>query len=97
MNGHKIYNGAVDNATSCAVLLELARTWSQTTKTPPGMILFPAFTAEDQGLLGSEYLAMHPPVAPGKISLDMNFDAVTSIGDPGRSTGRGTQNVLSHG
>ena len=82
VKGHNIYNGAVDNATGCAVLLELARTWSQTTKTPPRMILFAALTGEDQGLLGSEYLAMHPPVAPGKISLDINFDTLTSIGDP---------------
>jgi len=49
---------------------------------PRRMILFAALTAEEQGLLGSEYLAMHPPLAPGKISLDMNFDTLTSIGDP---------------
>lgn len=46
------------------------------------MILFAAFAAEEQGLLGSEYLAMHLPVSPGKISLDMNFETLTSIGDP---------------
>jgi Zn-dependent M28 family amino/carboxypeptidase len=81
-SGHNIYNGAVDNATGCAVLLELARTWSETTKMPLRMILFAALTAEDQGLLGSEYLAMHSPVAPGKISLDLSFDTLKSIGDP---------------
>jgi len=58
-SGHNIYNGAVDNATGSAVLLELARMWSETTKMPLRMILFAALTAEDQGLLGSEYLAMH--------------------------------------
>jgi Zn-dependent M28 family amino/carboxypeptidase len=81
MSGHNIYNGAVDNATGCGVLLELARVWSQTSKTPPRMILFAAFTAEEQGLLGSEYLTMRPPVSPGRISVDMNFDALMPIGD----------------
>jgi len=46
------------------------------------MILLAALTAEEQGLRGSEYLAMHPPASPGEISLDMNFDTLTSIGDP---------------
>lgn len=80
--GHNIYNGAVDNATGCGVLLETARAWSETPSTPPRMILFAAVTAEEQGLLGSEYLAKHSPVPPGKISLDLNYDALAPIGDP---------------
>jgi Zn-dependent M28 family amino/carboxypeptidase len=78
-----IYNGAVDNATGCGALLELARAWSQvTTPAPARAILFAAVTAEEQGLLGSEYLAKHSPVPPGKISLDLNYDALAPIGDP---------------
>jgi Zn-dependent M28 family amino/carboxypeptidase len=78
-----IYNGAVDNATGCGVLLELARAWSQgAPSAPPRAILFAAVTAEEQGLLGSEYLGKHSPVPPGKISLDLNYDALAPIGDP---------------
>ena len=80
--GHNIYNGAVDNATGCGVLLEVARLWSQTPSVPPRMILFAGVTAEEQGLLGSEYLAKHSPVPPGRISLDLNYDALAPIGDP---------------
>ena len=80
---HNIYYGAVDNATGCGVLLELARAWSQMTPSaPPRTILFAAVTAEEQGLLGSEYLGTHSPVPPGKISLDLNYDALAPIGDP---------------
>jgi Zn-dependent M28 family amino/carboxypeptidase len=82
MKGHNIYNGAVDNATGCGVLLEVARLWSQTPSVPPRTILFAAVTAEEQGLLGSEYLGKHSPVPPGRISLDLNYDALAPIGDP---------------
>lgn len=82
LKGHNIYNGAVDNATGCGVLLEVARLWSETRSLPPRMILFAALTAEEQGLLGSEYLAMHSPVPPSRISLDLNYDALAPIGDP---------------
>jgi len=77
-----IYNGAVDNATGCGILLELARTWPLAKPQPPRSILFAAVTAEEQGLLGSEYLGKHSPVPPGKISLDLNFDALAPLGDP---------------
>src|SRR5215831_6165791 len=55
-SGHNIYNGAVDNATGCGILLELARVWAKAKKAPPRSILFAAVTAEEQGLLGSEHL-----------------------------------------
>jgi Zn-dependent M28 family amino/carboxypeptidase len=82
LKGHKIYNGAVDNATGCGALLEVARMWSETTSAPLRSILFAAVTAEEQGLLGSEYLGTHSPVPPGKISVDLNYDALAPIGDP---------------
>jgi len=81
MKGDNIYNGAVDNATGCGVLLEVARVWSQAPSVPRA-ILFSAVTAEEQGLLGSQYLAEHSPVPPGKISLDLNYDTLAPIGDP---------------
>jgi Peptidase family M28 len=82
MDGHNIYNGAVDNATGCGVLFELVSA---------------IMVADDQNTathdcvrgsyrggarVGSEYLAKHSPVMLGRISLDMNFDALVPIGDP---------------
>src|SRR5947209_2146117 len=74
--GDKIYNGANDNATGCGILLELARVWAAMPVAAPRSILFAAVTAEEQGLLGSEYLGKHSPVPPGKIMVDLNFDDV---------------------
>jgi Zn-dependent M28 family amino/carboxypeptidase len=79
--GDNIYNGAVDNATGCGVLMELAHAWASAPASPRS-ILFAAVTAEEQGLLGSEYLGKHSPVPPGKIALDLNYDALAPIGDP---------------
>jgi Zn-dependent M28 family amino/carboxypeptidase len=78
----KIYNGAVDNATGCGILLEVARAWAETPAAPKRTILFAAVTAEEQGLLGSEYLGKHSPLPPGKVGLDLNYDALAPIGDP---------------
>lgn len=83
-SGDNIYNGAVDNATGCGILLELARAWSQAegSARPPRSILFASVTAEEQGLLGSEYLGKHSPVPGKKITLDLNYDGLAPIGDP---------------
>jgi Zn-dependent M28 family amino/carboxypeptidase len=81
LKGDNIYNGAVDNATGCGILLELARAWSQEKLAVRRSILFAAVTGEEQGLLGSEYLGQHSPIPPGKISLDLNFDALAPIGE----------------
>jgi Zn-dependent M28 family amino/carboxypeptidase len=80
--GDNIYNGAVDNATGCGILLELARAWGQLSPHPPRSILFAAVTAEEQGLLGSEYLGKHLSLPAAKVTLDLNYDAVFPIGDP---------------
>jgi Zn-dependent M28 family amino/carboxypeptidase len=84
--GDNIYNGAVDNATGCGIILELARAWSQSEQQgqqpPPRSILFAAVTAEEQGLLGSEFLGKHFSTPVGKVTLDLNYDAVAPIGDP---------------
>jgi Zn-dependent M28 family amino/carboxypeptidase len=82
MPGDNIYNGADDNATGCGILLELARTYSEAGQRPRRSILFASVTAEEQGLLGSEYLGKHPPVPAGKISLDLNYDDVPPLGAP---------------
>jgi Zn-dependent M28 family amino/carboxypeptidase len=82
MPGDNIYNGADDNATGCGTLLEIARAYSLATEKPRRSILFASVTAEEQGLLGSEYLAEHPPVPAGDITLDMNFDDLPPLGAP---------------
>ncbi|HEV2275141.1 MAG TPA: M28 family peptidase [Acidobacteriaceae bacterium] len=80
--GDKIYNGAADNGTGCGILLEIARAFSPSSVRPPRNIYFAAVTAEEQGLLGSEYLGMHPPVPAKDLSLDLNFDELLPIGVP---------------
>ena len=45
-------------------------------------MFFAAVTAEEQGLLGSEFLGKHSPISPSKITLDLNYDALAPIGDP---------------
>jgi Zn-dependent M28 family amino/carboxypeptidase len=82
MPGDNIYNGANDNATGCGILLEVARTFAQATEKPHRSILFASVTAEEQGLLGSEYLGLHPPVPAGRIALDLNYDDLPPLGAP---------------
>jgi len=80
--GDNIYNGAVDNATGCGILLELARTWAKAKRAPPRSILFAAVTAEEQGLLGSEFLGKKLQFLPADPILDLNFDALAPVGLP---------------
>ena len=80
--GDNIYNGANDNATGCGILLEIANAFTQSVQKPRRSLLFAAVTAEEQGLLGSEYLGKHPPIPAGKISLDLNFDDIPPLGAP---------------
>jgi Zn-dependent M28 family amino/carboxypeptidase len=80
MPGDNIYNGAQDNATGCGILLELARAYGSAKERPGRSILFASVTAEEQGLLGSEYLGKHPPIAAGKIALDLNYDDIKPLG-----------------
>ena len=80
MAGDNIYNGAADNATGCGMLLEMARAWSSMGIKPPHSVIFAAVTAEEQGLLGSEYLGQHPPIPAGQIALDINYDMILPIG-----------------
>ncbi|HEY1481399.1 MAG TPA: M28 family peptidase [Candidatus Acidoferrum sp.] len=80
--GNNIYHGAIDNATGCGILLELARAWAGTRPGPPRSILFAAVTAEEQGLLGSEYLGKHTAQLPVQPILDLNYDALGPIGIP---------------
>ena len=82
MPGDNIYNGADDNATGCGILIELAHAFSGAAQQPKRSILFASVTAEEQGLLGSEYLGKHPPIPAGKITLDLNYDDIPPLGSP---------------
>ena len=80
--GDKIYNGFVDNGTGCGILLELARAFSRSAARPPHPVLFASVTAEEKGLLGSEYLGKHLPIPASGIALDLNYDAIAPLGIP---------------
>jgi Zn-dependent M28 family amino/carboxypeptidase len=91
MAGDNIYNGAADNGTGCGMLLEMARAWSQSGVKLPHSIIFASVTAEEQGLLGSEYLGQHPPIPAGQIALDINYDMILPIGVPQETNVNGAQ------
>lgn len=82
LKGDNIYNGAADNATGCGILLEIARAFATSPVRPAHNVYFASVTAEEQGLLGSEYLGMHPPVPDRDFILDLNYDELLPIGIP---------------
>jgi len=73
VNGDKIYNGAMDDASGIASVIEIARSMRESGAKPKRSMLFLAVTAEEKGLLGSEYFASHPTVK-GKIIASLNMD-----------------------
>ena len=91
MAGDNIYNGAADNGTGCGMLLEMARAWAQSGVKLPHSLIFASVTAEEQGLLGSEYLGQHPPIPAGQIALDINYDMILPIGVPLETNVNGAQ------
>jgi len=78
--GDKIYNGAIDNAAGCAQVLAIAKAFSRLPQRPRRSILIAFVAAEEQGLLGSEYLAQHPPVPAGRIAANINYDGGNVLG-----------------
>jgi Zn-dependent M28 family amino/carboxypeptidase len=91
--GDNIYNGAADNGTGCGILLEMARAFAQSTQPPPNDMYFAAVTAEEQGLLGSQFLGMHPPVPARQIALDLNYDMLLPIGVPRSADLNGAERI----
>ena len=73
-DGDTNYNGAYDNATGIAVMLEVAKALAESDPRPSRSILFLAVTGEEQGLLGSDYFANHPTVPVDKIVANINLD-----------------------
>jgi len=74
VNGDKIYNGAMDDASGIASLIEIARTMKESGAKPKRSILFLAVTGKEKGLLGSRYFAEHPTVDAKSIVADLNMD-----------------------
>jgi Zn-dependent M28 family amino/carboxypeptidase len=77
--GDSIYNGAVDNATGVAAVLELARVFAAGPR-PERSVVFAAWTAEERGLLGSEYYASNPMYALETTVAGFNVDALSPTG-----------------
>jgi Zn-dependent M28 family amino/carboxypeptidase len=74
VNGDRVYNGAMDNASGIAALLEIATRLHESGAKPARSILFVAVTGEEKGLLGSRYFAAHPTVARASIVANVNTD-----------------------
>jgi hypothetical protein len=74
VNGDNIYNGAMDDASGVASVIEMARLLKATGAKLKRSIVFIAVTAEEKGLLGSRYYAAHPTVPFGQIIADINLD-----------------------
>ena len=78
--GDSIYNGALDNASGTAALLSLARALKKLDPAPKRSILFLAVTAEEQGLLGSQYYATTPLYPLAKTLANINIDGINLAG-----------------
>ncbi len=79
-SGDKIYNGAEDNASGTAQVLEIARAFKKLAAPPKRSLLFLWVTAEEQGLLGSQYYAEHPLYPLASTAADINIDALNMLG-----------------
>jgi Zn-dependent M28 family amino/carboxypeptidase len=79
INGDRIYNGAMDNGSGSALLMDIAASLKAHPEKLQRSILFVLVTAEEKGLLGSKYFAAHPTVAPKSIIADVNVDMFLPI------------------
>ncbi len=79
VNGDSIYNGAFDNASGVAVMLEAARLLAAAPQRPRRSVLFVAVTAEEAGLVGSDYFANNPPIGRGEMVANVNMDMPVMI------------------
>jgi Zn-dependent M28 family amino/carboxypeptidase len=76
----RIFNGAYDNASGCAGVLEIAKAFAKAPQKPARSIYFAFVTAEESGLLGSAFLAANPPLPVDKIAANINIDGVNYLG-----------------
>ena len=80
VDGDSIYNGAVDNGTGVAAILQVAEAFTKLKQKPGRSVVFMAVTAEEQGLLGSAHYSENPIYAPEKTVANINVDAIRPIG-----------------
>ena len=80
VNGDSIYNGALDNASGTGVALAIAENLTSQASQPERSVLFTFVTAEEQGLLGSEYYALNPTVPINQIVANINIDGCNPNG-----------------
>ena len=78
--GDTIYNGAIDNASGSAALLEIAKAFKSLKQKPERTVIFLSVTAEEQGLLGSAYYAHHPIYPLNKTATNLNMDGINAFG-----------------
>jgi len=83
----KICNGADDNASGTAMVLELARAWKQSGRTPRRTIVFTHFAGEELGVLGSKALVDKPPFELARVVAMINLDMVGRLGPKGLAIG----------
>jgi Zn-dependent M28 family amino/carboxypeptidase len=76
IRGNIVFSGADDNASGVAGLLALAKVWAESQKVPPCNILFASWTAEEKGLIGSEYFVSELRL-PEKVKLYINMDMIS--------------------
>lgn len=86
-----IFNGALDNASGAATLIELAHAFSEIPFRPKRTLLFAAVTAEEAGLLGSQYYTTHPIYPLAKTAANINLDGVNVWGRTYDVTARGAE------
>ena len=79
INGDRIYNGAMDNGSGVAALLDIAASWKAHAEQLRRSVLFVFVTAEEKGLLGSKYFAAHPTVSPKSMTANINIDMFLPI------------------
>jgi Zn-dependent M28 family amino/carboxypeptidase len=91
LEGDQIYNGALDNATGVAAVLELARAFTALPERPERSVVFLAVTAEESGLLGSAWYAEHPPFPLATTVAAINIDRMSMLGETRDVT------VIGHG
>jgi Zn-dependent M28 family amino/carboxypeptidase len=89
--GDNIYNGALDNASGTAMIIEMGRAVAASPVKAKRSMYFVAVTAEEQGLWGSEYLGKHPPIPVSMITLNLNYDSIKPLGIPKEVQAEGYQ------
>jgi Zn-dependent M28 family amino/carboxypeptidase len=91
IDGDNIYNGALDDAIGVAGVIEIARAFVALPQRPRRSIMFLAVTAEEKGLLGSDYFAAHPTVPLRQIAADINLDGLNPQWEPHDVIGLGAE------